>query len=136
MAVRSDRPHVKTRREARIARREQEQRRARDRRLARRAPATVALEPVVTSVGRGAPASPIPPAVRAWIDEEARLQLARYRRIAREMAALAPQRERWVKEFFERITGPRGFSVHAGVRRTIPVEELPPRPPRPWRVIW
>lgn len=136
MAVRSDRPDVKTRHEQRHARREEQERRRRDRRLVRGTPGRVALEPVVTSVSRGAPASPIPPAVQAWIDEEARAQLARYRRIAREMAALAPQRERWVKEFFERITGPRGFSVHAGVRRTIPVEELPPRPQRPWRVIW
>ena len=70
------------------------------------------------------------------IDAEARDQLARYRRIAAEMAALAPLRERWVREFFERITGPRGFSVHAGTRRTIRPEELPERPARPWRVVW
>jgi hypothetical protein len=93
-------------------------------------------DPYITCVGRGAPARPVPPQVQAWIDAEARDQLARYRRIAAEMAALAPLRERWVREFFERITGPRGFSVHAGTRRTIRPEELPERPARPWRVVW
>ena len=63
-------------------------------------------------------------------------QMQHYRRIYREIAELAPLRDVWVEEFFERITGPRGFSVHAGTRRTIPRDEIPARPDRPWRLVW
>jgi len=74
--------------------------------------------------------------VRAWIEQEEKDQLRHYRRITREMDDLAPLRNRWVKEFLERISGPRGFSVHAGNRRTIKKSEIPKRPRRPWRVVW
>ena len=47
----------------------------------------------------------------------------------------------WLQDEFQpgmelRITGPRGFSVHAGTRRTIPKNEIPERPDRPWRLVW
>jgi hypothetical protein len=87
-------------------------------------------------VGRGPSPVPIPPAVKAWIRREEAQQLANYEAIAREVAALAPMREQWVREFYARITGPRGFSVHAGQRRTIRADEVPARPKRPWRVLW
>lgn len=132
----SRRPNIASRHEQAVARRIQRERKARDARALHGRPASAPPDPHITSVGPGAPKAPIPAAVQAWIDEEARQQLRLYRRIAREMEALAPQREQWVKEFFERITGPRGFSVHAGIRRTIPREELPERPRRPWRVVW
>jgi hypothetical protein len=74
--------------------------------------------------------------VKAWIDEESRQQMTFYRRISREMERLAPDRARWVREFYRRISGPRGFSVHAGTRRTIPRSEIPKEPRRPWRVVW
>lgn len=132
----SRRPNIVSAHETRVERSIQKARRARDVGMNKTKATNVALAPYITCVGRGAPAEPIPPAVQAWIDEDARQQLRHYRTIAREMAELAPERERWVKEFFERICGPRGFSVHAGTRRTIPRDELPPRPRRPWRVIW
>lgn len=136
----SRRPHVQSAHEKRVEREIQRARKARDTaaRAGRGAPAPRGdtPEPTITCVGRGAPKEPIPRAVQAWIDEEVKQQLRYYRQISREMEALAPQRERWVAEFFERITGPRGFSVHAGARRTIPREELPERPRRPWRVVW
>jgi hypothetical protein len=134
----SRRPNIVSRHEKKVERRIQIARRERDRAMARPAPALHAGfdEPSTTCIGRGAPAAPIPKAVQAWIDAESREQLKRYRKIAREMNALAPERERWVAEFYERITGPRGFSVHAGTRRTIGRDELPARPDRPWRVVW
>lgn len=137
----SRRPKVQTPHERRVDRLMAEARRQRDAavRTAARRPGgrnRPVPDPSITCVGRGAPTRPVPPRVQAWIDAEARDQLARYRRIAAEMAALAPVRERWLREFFERITGPRGFSVHAGTRRTIRPEELPERPARPWRVVW
>lgn len=87
-------------------------------------------------IGRGPSPMPIPPAVKAWIRREEAQQLANYQAIAQEVADLTPMREQWVKEFFARITGPRGFSVHAGQRRTIRADEVPARPKRPWRVLW
>ena len=133
----SRRPNIVSRHERKVERQVQSARRRRDRAMAAdAAPVGADQAPYITGVSRGAPEAPIPKAVRAWIDEECRVQLKRYRTISREMAALAPERERWVREFFERITGPRGFSVHAGTRRTIRPEELPDRPDRPWRVVW
>lgn len=137
----STRPNVQTPHERRVDRLAAQARRQRDAVLggAARKPrgrSQPVPEPYITCVGRGAPVHPVPPRVQAWIDAETRDQLARYRRIAAEMAALAPLRERWLREFFERITGPRGFSIHAGSRRTIRPDELPERPARPWRVVW
>ena len=93
-------------------------------------------EPVVRSFSRGPARHDVPPEVQAWIAEEDRAQMGHYRRIYQEIAELAPHRDRWVEEFFERITGPRGFSVHAGRRRTIPEDQIPARPDRPWRLVW
>lgn len=135
----SKRPNVQSARERAVERDTQRARQARDARLSaergRRRTATTP-EPTITCVGRGPVGGSIPPAVQAWIDREAADQLRRYGRIAAEMETLAPARERWVREFYERITGPRGFSVHAGQRRTIAAGELPERPRRPWRVVW
>jgi len=75
------------------------------------------------------------PKVRAWIRKEIREQNARYRKIVAEMDALEPQREQWIQEFYERIQT-RGFSVHAGIRRRVKAEEIPPRPRRKLRVIF
>jgi hypothetical protein len=136
----SRRPKVQTRHERATDRATQQARRARDRAIAASTPAreipAALLEPVKCCVGRGAPARPIPKAVQAWIAEESAQQLKHYRRIAREMDALGPQRDAWAREFFDRITGPRGFSVHAGMRKTIARSALPERPDRHWRVVW
>jgi len=76
-------------------------------------------EPTVRSFSRGPVSHEVPVEVQAWIQAEEDSQLGHYRRIYRDIAELAPLRDRWVEEFFERITGPRGYSVHAGNRKTI-----------------
>lgn len=93
-------------------------------------------EPYIRSFSRGPARHEVPPEIEAWIAEEDDAQMGHYRRIYREVAELAPHRDRWVEEFFERISGPRGFSVHAGTRRTIPEDQIPQRPDRPWRLVW
>jgi hypothetical protein len=135
----SSRPSIQSPRERQTERAVQAARRKRDAAIkagSKGSPVAARPEPFITCHGRGRPAEPIPGDVRAWIDQETRAQLARYRRIVRAMDALAPLRERWVREFYDRITGPRGFSVHAGTRRTLARHELPERPQRPWRVVW
>ena len=114
----SKRPEIESRREKQEERRIQKARRERDRamkasrdkRATRRQP-----EPFILSHGRGPvePAKLVPAGARAWIESESKGQLGHYRRIFREQERLAPSRRKWVAEFFERITGPRGFSVHA-----------------------
>jgi hypothetical protein len=74
-------------------------------------------------------------AVKAWLKQELKEQQARYKQIVAEMEALTPQREQWIEAFFERIQT-RGFSVHAGIRRKIRPEEVPPRPKRKQRVVY
>jgi len=75
------------------------------------------------------------PAVKAWLKQELKEQQGRYKKIVADMQALAPQREQWIKEFFERLQT-RGFSVHAGIRRKIQSEEIPQRPKRKLRVVY
>ncbi len=75
------------------------------------------------------------PAVRAWLKRELREQQERYKKIVKEMEALAPQREKWIQEFFQRIQT-RGFCVHADIRRRIKPEEIPKRPKRKLRVVY
>ncbi len=136
----SRRPRIQSKHEKQVERRIQAARQARDRagHAAGRRPRGRGIppEPQVFGVGRGPVDHPIPRAVRKWIEEESREQLKHYRRISQEMEALSPLRDQWVRQFYERITGPRGFSVHAGTRRTIPQSDLPERPARPWRVVW
>jgi len=134
----SRRPKVASRHEKAVEKRVQRARRERQR-AARTETRGVAVtrkpEPHILSWSRG-PVAELPAAAAAWIEAEAAEQLRHYRRIYREQERLAPLRDGWVKEFFARITGPRGFSVHAGTRRTIPKKEIPKRPRRPWRVVW
>ena len=93
-------------------------------------------EPYIRSFSRGPAAHDVPAEVQQWIADEDRDQMDHYRRIYKEVAELAPLRDGWVEEFFERISGPRGFSVHAGTRKTIPKDQIPARPDRPWRLVW
>lgn len=91
-------------------------------------------EPVVYSYSRG-PVD-MPKKVQAWLQQEVADQNKRYRKIYKEIDELEPQRNQWAKEFFQRISGPRGFSVDGGTRRTIKKSELPKKPRRYWRVVW
>jgi hypothetical protein len=142
----SKRPHIGSAQEKKVERRIQQTRKDRNRVLksdsrmsksasdSERDPAKTP-EPTIWSHGHG-PVEGVSPAVRKWIEAESRTQLKHYRRICREQLALTEKRDQWVKEFFQRITGSRGFSVHAGTRRTIAKQEIPKRTRRPWRVVW
>lgn len=138
----SKRPNIASEHEKRVERRIQEERAERDAALASARGAepsgeeTSVPEPAILSFSRGPAAGEMPPEVEEWIETTAAEQREHYRRIYREVEALAGERERWVEAFFERISGPRGFSVHAGTRRTIPKDEIPERPDRPWRLVW
>jgi hypothetical protein len=70
-----------------------------------------------------------PEEVERWIQAEVRAQEKIYRRIVRDMNALNDRRMKWVKEFYQRLQT-RGFSVHAGIRRKVKPEEIPPIPKR------
>lgn len=74
-----------------------------------------------------APVFQRPEEVERWIRREVQEQERLYRRIVKEMDALNARRLRWVREFYGRIQT-RGFSVHAGIRRKIRPEEIPPIP--------
>lgn len=83
---------------------------------------------------RAAPVAPPAPTrrpeeVERWIRREVQAQERIYRRIVREMNALNDRRIKWVKEFYQRLQT-RGFSVHAGIRRKVRPEEIPPIPKR------
>ena len=81
------------------------------------------------------PAQRRDPAVAAWLAREIAEQEKRYRRIVREMDALEKRRRLWIMEFYERIQT-RGYSVHAGIRRKVAREEIPPLPKGKIRVVW
>ncbi|MEI6666657.1 MAG: hypothetical protein WCP29_00775 [Acidobacteriota bacterium] len=136
----SRRPNIQSPREKKLEQSTQADRKRRDRAMKaqeRSAKLPVSIfEPVVTCVGRGPVKGKIPAAVQRWIATESREQLKHYRRIAAESQAIAPLRDMWVKQFYERVTGPRGFSIHAGTRRTLAKSEIPARPKRLWRVVW
>ena len=70
-----------------------------------------------------------PEEVERWIKREVLAQERLYRNIVRDMNALNERRIKWVKEFYQRLQT-RGFSVHAGLRRKIRPEEIPPVPKR------
>ena len=85
-----------------------------------------------TRTGRAAPAPAgfqRPEEVERWIRREVAAQERIYRGIVREMNALNDRRIKWVKEFYQRLQT-RGFSVHAGIRRKVRPEEIPPVPKR------
>jgi hypothetical protein len=133
----SRRPNIQTTVEKKVERTIQADRQKRDRAMKAASKAkTTRLEPVVTCVGRGPVKGKIPPSVQKWISAESAEQLKHYYRISAESQEMAPLRDAWLKEFYARITGPRGFSIHAGTRRTIAKSEIPARPKRLWRVVW
>ncbi|MEM7049256.1 MAG: hypothetical protein AAF604_06330 [Acidobacteriota bacterium] len=135
----SKRPNVKTRTEKKVVRETERKRKARNAEMKKASKAVKVgkvPEPYILSFSRGPVEGDLPRGVAQWIEEEAADQSKHYKRIYREVEKLAPLRDEWVKEFLARISGPRGFSVHAGTRRTIPKRELPKKPRRPWRVVW
>ena len=76
------------------------------------------------------------PEVKAWIEEEAAEQEARYQKIAKEMEDLAPAREKWYQEFFDRITN-IGFNTDGDDKMKIDPADLPLKPEgRKDKVTW
>lgn len=74
-------------------------------------------------------------AVCAWIRRELEEQRQRYRRIVAEMDALAPERERWIAAFLERIQT-SGFNAHKDIKRKVKPEEIPRKPRRKHKVVF
>ncbi len=78
----------------------------------------------------------VPPEVKAWIEEEAAEQEVRYQKIAQEMEDLAPTREKWYQEFFDRITT-IGFNTDGDDKMKIDPADLPVKPEgRQDKVTW
>jgi len=76
------------------------------------------------------------PEVKAWIEEEIAEQEQRFDKIEKEMEDLAPIREKWYQEFFDRITT-SGFNTDGDEKMVIKPEELPVKPEgRVDRVVW
>ncbi len=137
----SKRPNIASDHERAIEQEIQQARGERDEAMADRMEAagtapTADPQPYILSFSRGPANHEVPAEVQAWIAEREAEQLEHYQRIYREIEQLAPYRDQWIEEFFDRISGPRGFSVHAGQRKTIPKDQIPTRPDRPWRVVW
>lgn len=78
----------------------------------------------------------VSPEVKAWVEEEAVEQEARYQKIAQEMEDLGPKREKWYQEFFDRITT-IGFNTDGDDKMKIEPSDLPVKPEgRKDKVIW
>jgi hypothetical protein len=76
------------------------------------------------------------PEVRAWLDKEIAEQEERFARLEQNMAELAPVREQWYQEFFDRITT-LGFNVDGDDKMKISPADLPVKPAaRIDRVVW
>jgi hypothetical protein len=72
----------------------------------------------------------------AWVEEEIAEQEARFAKIEQSMEDLKPQRVKWYKEFFDRITS-IGFNVDGDMKEVISRDQLPVQPKdREDRVVW
>ena len=69
----------------------------------------------------------ISPEVKAWLEEEIVEQEARFKIIEKEMQDLAPTREKWYQEFFDRIST-IGFNMDGDDKVKISPSELPVKP--------
>ena len=67
------------------------------------------------------------PEVKAWLEEEIAEQEARYKLIEKEMQDLAPTREKWYQEFFDRITT-TGFNMDGDDKLKISPSDLRVKP--------
>ena len=76
------------------------------------------------------------PEVEAWIKQEVEEQEERYREVSGDMEDLAPMREKWYQEFFDRITT-TGFNDDGDTKVVIKSEDLPVRAEgRRDQVVW
>ena len=68
----------------------------------------------------------VPATVKAWLKKEAAAQKKLHKKIAKQMADLAPKRAKWYQAFFERLQDPkRGFNIHYTDRRQLAASEIP-----------
>jgi hypothetical protein len=73
---------------------------------------------------------------KAWLQDNILEQKKRHAAIQKEMNEdLAPQRERWYREFLE-VIQTKGFNVTGDQRRVIKPAEVPKKPKRPDRVVY
>ena len=78
----------------------------------------------------------IPPEVQEWIKGEIEAQEKRFSIIDKQMEDLAPMREKWYQEFFDRITT-IGFNTDGDEKMVISPSDLPVKPKgRVDQVIW
>lgn len=75
------------------------------------------------------------PDVDAWIQDNLAEQARRHAQIAADMQALSPERERWIREFFERLQT-TGYNFNGDQKRRIKADELPQPPNRPHKVTY
>jgi hypothetical protein len=72
----------------------------------------------------------------AWLKEEIVEQEARFAKIEQAMEDLKPQRAKWYREFFDRITS-IGFNTDGDMKSVIPRDQLPVQPKgREDKVVW
>ena len=72
----------------------------------------------------------------AWVKEEIAEQEARFALIEKAMEDLKPQRAKWYREFFDRITS-IGFNTDGDAKTVIGRDQLPLQPKgREDRVVW
>ena len=74
-------------------------------------------------------------AVKSWIGNELKQQQKRFKKILKNMEDLSPKREKWIAEFFDRITT-RGTNIDGDIRRVVAPEEVPKPPRRKFRVTY
>jgi len=67
------------------------------------------------------------PEVKAWLEEEIAEQEERFKLIEKEMEDLAPTREKWYQEFFDRITT-LGFNMDGDDKVKLSPADLPVKP--------
>ena len=78
----------------------------------------------------------VTPEVKAWLEEEIAEQEARYLAVEGAMADLAPMREKWYQEFFDRLTK-HGFNQDGDDKIIIRPSDLPVKPKdREDKVVW
>ena len=70
-----------------------------------------------------------------WLEEEMAEQVVRRKVIVKAMDELAPQRDVWYAEFFERIQT-RGFNHDGDARTKIKADDIPVKPARPHKVVY
>lgn len=73
---------------------------------------------------------------QAWLAAETEAQAERHAAIQKEMNEdLAPQRERWYRQFLETIQA-KGFNANGDQRVRIGKAQVPRKPDRPHRVVY